>query len=216
MFRDRFEAGELLAEGLVKFKLDNPYLLAIPRGGIIIALPIAKKLYRSIHVLVTRKIGHPLNPEVAVGAIMPDGTAILDNQLIGCLGLNRNELEKIIATEYQEVQRRQILYTHSSQKIHVKGKNVIVIDDGIATGYTIRAAIKWLKQEQPDKIVLAIPVAPPDVVQELSKDVDEIIALIQPDNFLAVGMYYKEFPQTTDQEVTDILDSLKNIGAPRT
>lgn len=216
MFRDRFDAGELLAEGLVKFKLDTPYLLAIPRGGIIIAFPIAKRLYSSIHVLVTRKIGHPLNPEVAVGAIMPDGTAILENQLIGGLGLNRYELERIIATEYQEVQRRQILYTHSSQKIHVKGKNVIVIDDGIATGYTIRAAIKWLKQEQAGKIVLAIPVAPPDVVQELSKDVDEIIALIQPDNFLAVGMYYKEFPQTTDQEVTDILDSLKNIEAPRT
>lgn len=216
MFKDRFNAGELLSEGLVKFKLDNPYLLAIPRGGIIIALPIAKKLYSSIHVLVTRKIGHPFNPEVAVGALMPDGTAILDNQLIEGLGLNRNELERIIATEYQEVQRRQILYTHSSHKIHVKGKNVIVIDDGIATGYTIRAAIKWLKQEQAGKIVLAIPVAPPDVVLELSKDVDEIIALIQPDNFLAVGMYYKEFPQTTDQEVTDILDSLKNIEAPRT
>lgn len=209
MFKDRIEAGELLAEGLVKFKLDNPYLLAVPRGGIVIALPIAQKFHSKIHVLVTRKIGHPFNSEVAIGAVMPDGSAVWNNQVITGIGITKPEFEKMIAKEYKEVQRRQILYTHSAQGPHVTGKTAIVIDDGIATGYTIRAAIKWLKQEQAKKIIIAVPIAPPDVVQELLREVDGLICLMQPDPFLAVGMHYEDFPQTTDQEVTDILDSIK-------
>lgn len=211
MFKDRIQAGELLAEELVKLKLGNPCLLAIPRGGIVIASPIAKKLHSNIHVLVTRKIGHPANPEVAIGAVMPDGSAVWDEPIMTGIGITRPELEKMIAEEYQEVQRRQILYTKSAQAPHVHSKTAIVIDDGIATGYTIRAAIKWLKQEQASKIIIAVPVAPSDIVTELSREVDEVICLVQPDPFWAVGMHYEEFSQTTDQEVAAILECVKKM-----
>lgn len=205
MFKDRIEAGELLAERLAALKLDNPCLLAVPRGGIVIAQPIAQMFHSHIHVLVTRKIGHPANSEVAIGAVMPDGSAVWDSQVMAGIGISEHEFEKMIAKEYKEVQRRQILYTGSAQAPNVKGKTAIVIDDGIATGYTIRAAIKWLKQEQPCKIIIAIPVAPPDIVKELAREVDEVICPVQPDPFWAVGMHYEEFPQTTDKEVADIL-----------
>jgi putative phosphoribosyl transferase len=211
MFKDRIEAGELLVEKLIKLNLENSYLLAIPRGGIVIALPIAQKLHSNIHVLVTRKIGHPVNPEIAIGAIMPDGSAVWDDHIMTGIGISRPEFEKMIAEEYQEVQRRQILYNKSAQIPPIKGKMAIVIDDGIATGYTIRAAIKWLKQEQASKIIISIPVAPPDIVAELAREVDEVICLVQPDPFWAVGMHYEEFPQTTDQEVAEILDFVKNM-----
>lgn len=205
MFKDRIEAGELLAERLAALNLDNPYLLAVPRGGIVIAQPIAQMFHSHIHVLVTRKIGHPANSEVAIGAVMPDGSAVWDSQVMAGIGIREHDFEKMIAKEYKEVQRRQILYTGSAQAPNVKDKTAIVIDDGIATGYTIRAAIKWLKQEQPCKIIIAIPVAPPDIVKELAREVDEVICPVQPDPFWAVGMHYEDFSQTTDQEVADIL-----------
>lgn len=211
MFKDRNEAGELLAEELIKLKVDHPCLLAVPRGGIVIALPIAQKLHSNIQVLVTRKIGHPLNSEVAIGAVMPDGSAVYDRHLMADMGITRSEFENMIAKEYQEVQRRQILYTQSAHAPHVKDKTAIVIDDGIATGYTIRAAIKWLKQEQASKIIIAVPIAPPDIVKELAAEVDKVICPVQPDPFGAVGMHYKDFSQTTDQEVADILYSVKSM-----
>ena len=205
MFKDRMEAGKLLAERLMALKLDNPCLLAVPRGGIVIAQPIASLLHSQIHVLVTRKIGHPLNSEVAIGVVMSDGSAILDSQVVAGIGIGKHELNNMISEEYKEVQRRQILYTGSAEPPPIKDKTAIIIDDGIATGYTIRGAIQWLKQEQPCKIMIAIPVAPPDIVKELAKEVDEVICLIQPEPFWAVGMHYEEFPQTTDKEVAEIL-----------
>jgi putative phosphoribosyl transferase len=211
MFKNRMEAGKLLADKLTKLHLNNLYLLAVPRGGVVIALPIAQRLYSPIQLLITRKIGHPANPEVAIGAVMPDGSAIYREQSMSAIGISTAVLETLIAAEHQEIQRRQILYTKTTQAPQVKGKAAIVIDDGIATGYTIRAAMKWLKQEQAAKIIITVPVAPPDVVRELSREVDEVICLVQPDRFYAVGMHYEDFAQTSDQEVIEILTSINTM-----
>lgn len=211
MFKNRMEAGKLLADKLTKLHLNNLYLLAVPRGGVVIALPIAQRLYSPIQLLITRKIGHPANPEVAIGAVMPDGSAIYREQSMSAIGISTAVLETLIATEHQEIRRRQILYTTTTQAPQVRGKTAIVIDDGIATGYTIRAAIKWLKQELAAKIIIAVPVAPPDVVSELRREVDEVICLLQPDQFYAVGMHYEDFAQISDQEVIEILDSINTM-----
>ena len=211
MFKNRMEAGKLLADKLTKLHLDNLCLLAVPRGGVAIALPIAQMLHSQINLLITRKIGHPANPEVAIGAVMPDGSAIYSERNISSIGLSTAVLKAMIATEHQEIQRRQILYTTTTQAPQVKGKTAIVIDDGIATGYTIRAAIKWLKQELAAKIIISVPVAPPDVVSELKREVDEVICLLQPNQFYAVGMHYEDFAQISDQEVIEILDSINTM-----
>lgn len=210
MFKDRIAAGEMLAERLNDLRGKPIFILAVPRGGIVVAEPIAKQLDSDIHVLVTRKIGHPANSEVAIGAVMPDGSAVADRQIIERLGISKQEFDQWVAEEYLEVQRRQVLYTGSTQPPQVTGKIAIVVDDGIATGYTIRAAIQWLKQVKPSKIIIAVPVAPPDVVAELAREVDDVICLLQPEPFWAVGMHYEEFAQTSDAEVADILYSNKN------
>jgi putative phosphoribosyl transferase len=210
MFKDRIAAGQMLAKKLEYLKKDNVCILAVPRGGIVVAQPIAQTLKSKIHVLVTRKIGHPANSEVAIGAVMPDGSAVRDSRIIESLGITSHDFDQWVKEEYQEVQRRQILYTGSNQPPHVTGKVAIIIDDGIATGYTIRAAIKWLQQQQPLSIMIAVPVAPPDIIIELAKEVDDIICLLQPEPFWAVGMHYEEFSQTTDQEVADILHIANN------
>ncbi|MPM82615.1 putative phosphoribosyl transferase [bioreactor metagenome] len=210
MFKNRIQAGEILADKLAALNLDKPYLLAIPRGGIVIAEPIAKKLSLSVGVLITRKIGHPLNPEVAIGAVMPDGSAILDETAADRLGLDDNRLRELITEQYQEIKRRLLAYTGTERIPNVSSKTIVLIDDGIATGYTIYAAVKWLKSLNPGKIIIAVPVAPPDVVANLTDQVDAVICPIQPYDFMAVGQYYQDFSQTSDQEVVDILTELGN------
>ncbi|MBC8016341.1 MAG: phosphoribosyltransferase [Sporomusaceae bacterium] len=209
MFKDRMAAGQILAKKLDYLRGHPICILAVPRGGIVIAEPIAHQLDSDIQVLVTRKIGHPANSEVAIGAVMPDGSAVWDRQMIERLGVSKQEFDMWVAEEYLEVQRRQVLYTGSTQPPDVTGKTAIVVDDGIATGYTIRAAIQWLKHAKPLKIIIAVPVAPSDVVAELAREVDDVICLLQPEPFWAVGMHYEEFSQTTDEEVAEILYSNK-------
>lgn len=211
MFKNRDEAGQLLAEKLNQLSLNQLCLLAVPRGGVAVALPIAKKLHTHIQLLLTRKIGHPQNPEVAIGAVMPDGSAIYQEPIIKAIGISTEALKTMIATEYQEIQRRRILYTNSTQAPRISGMTAMIIDDGIATGYTIRAAIKWLKQEHAANIIISVPVAPSDVVLELAREVDEVICLVQPDPFYAVSMYYENFTQTTDQEVIEMLNSMNAV-----
>lgn len=210
MFKNRIEAGENLAEKLAAFNLEKPYLLAIPRGGIVVAQPIAEKLGLSVGVLITRKIGHPLNPEVAIGAVMPDGTTVLDEAAAERLGLDDNRLSELVSEQYQEIKRRLIAYTGTERIANVSGKTIVLVDDGIATGYTIYAAVQWLKTLTPGKIIIAVPVAPPDVAANLSKQVDTVICPIQPYDFMAVGQYYQDFSQTSDQEVVDILTEVGN------
>jgi predicted phosphoribosyltransferase len=203
------EAGQILAEKLYEMKLEQPYLLAVASGGIEVAAQIAQKLKIKIEVLVTRKLGHPLNAEVAIGAVMPDGSAIWDKQQDKGISVSQEYIDQAIDKEYAEVQRRSIVYTGASQVPEFKGKTVILVDDCIATGYTIRTAINWLKTLEPAQIIVAVPVAPLDVVDQLfaELEVDEVICPIQAEQFGAVNMYYEEFSQTTDEEVIRILKS---------
>ena len=205
MFKDRTEAGMILAEKLKALHLSNVCLLAVPRGGVIVAAPIAATLSIDINLLVTRKIGHPANEEVAIGAVMPDGSAIFDQRIINNIGITDDRLKRMIEQGYDEIVRRQLHYTGSTAIPDINGKEALLIDDGIATGYTIRASIKWIKTLNPSKIIIAVPISPPDVVNDLSQEVDMFICPVQPDPFSAVGAYYKDFSETKDQEVMQLL-----------
>lgn len=205
MYKNRTEAGVLLARVLMHQNINDPCLLAIPRGGVVVAAPIAEKLETPIHLLVTRKIGHPLQGEVAIGAVMPDGSAVWDEKWLKALALSERQCEEMIEMEFLEIARRVKMYTGIAQMLDVTDKQVIIVDDGIATGHTIRAAINWLKREKAKKIIIAAPVAPADTVAEIKQEVDDVLCPMQLSHFRAVGMYYEDFTQVTDKEVLDIL-----------
>ncbi len=202
MYRNRWEAGEQLGEALRNLKLKDPMLLAVPRGGLVVAEPVAKALNKGLGVLVTRKIGHPLNPEVAVGAIMPDGDVIMGSELDVP---GRWDMQPVIEQERREMRRRMKEFTGSEMPPEVKGRTVVVIDDGIATGYTLRAAIKWLKAREAGFVVIAVPVGPPDTIRALAREADRVVCLSQPEPFYAVGQFYQDFGQVEDDEVIEIL-----------
>ena len=210
MYQNRQAAGEMLAETLAARRFEGAMVLAIPRGGIVVAAPIARRLGVRLDVLVTRKIGHPANSEVAIGAVMPDGSAILDEEQIARYAISEQYLRQAIAEEYAEARRRMALYTGSKEPPAVAGRTVVVVDDGIATGYTIKAALTWLKSMNPAKIIIAVPVAPPEMVNELLRSADEVICPLQPPFFRAVGAHYQEFPQNSDSEVLAILAAVND------
>lgn len=205
MYKNRWEAGELLAEKLANYHLESICVLGIPRGGIVTAAPIAKHFKTSLEVLVTRKIGHPMNPEFAIGAVMPDGSAVFDELTIKASNVPQTYLSKTLAEQHAELQRRLLRYTGSTTPPNVTGKTAIIVDDGIATGYTMIAAIKWLKTLNPAKIVVAVPVGPPETIALLKTLADIVVCPLQPPAFTAVGMHYEEFPQTTDEEAIALL-----------
>ena len=208
VYQDRLDAGKKLAEELKSYDFESLCILAVPRGGIAVAVPIAQRYNTGLQVLVTRKIGHPESPEFAVGAVMPDGSAVLDGDTLRLYHVPQDYLEKAIAKEYAELRRRMVLYTGNETLPDVGGKTVMVVDDGIATGYTMKAAARWLKTRNPIKIILAAPVAPPDTVRELAKEVDLVVCPLQPEPFMSVGSFYDDFSQITDQEVMVILEEV--------
>jgi putative phosphoribosyl transferase len=210
MYKDRLAAGEALAEELKKFSFENVSVLAVPRGGVVVAVPVAKLYGTSLQALIARKIGHPQNPEFAVGAVMPDGSAVYDGEALQTYRVSRAYLEDTVAKEYAELRRRMLLYTGSENPPDVEGKTAIVVDDGMATGYTIRAAVGWLKNQKPKKVVVAVPVAPVDAVRKLEKEVDLVVCPLQPEVFMSVGSFYDSFPQVTDSEVIGWLKELQN------
>lgn len=200
----------MLAEQLAGHHLESVCVLGIPRGGIVTAAPIARRFKTKLEVLVTRKIGHPSNPEYAIGAVMPDGQAVLDQTTIRLSNVSKEYLEETIAAQYAELKRRLLRYTGQVTPPEVTGKTAILVDDGIATGYTMKAAIQWLKTLKPAKIIVAVPVAPPETIEELRRLVDIVICPLQPESFLAVGVHYAEFPQTSDEEAIALLQKSRH------
>ncbi|HEU0050465.1 MAG TPA: phosphoribosyltransferase family protein [Patescibacteria group bacterium] len=203
-FANRAEAGQKLAQALHGFQGVNGIVLAIPRGGVVVGVEIAKALQWPIDVVITRKIGHPLDPEFAIAAVSEKGKAIINegalNQVDGVW------FDEQIDAQREEAKRRRIRYRGEKAMEPLSGKVAMIVDDGTATGLTMRAAIDEVKLLQPEKIVLAIPVAPRHIVEELSHLTDEVIVLSAPDVFKgAIGLYYKEFPQITDEEVVMLL-----------
>jgi predicted phosphoribosyltransferase len=204
MFRNREEAGKLLAERLKQLKGDL-LVLAIPRGGVVVGKILSQALACPLKVLVVKKIGASGNPELAVGALGPDEIAVWNWGILGSLGLKEKEMQLEIRNLQLEIRERRRKF--GSKGMNLKDKTVILSDDGIATGATMEAAIAWIKKQNPASLVLAVPVAPPDIMEKFKNLVDEVVVLETPAFFGAVGQFYEEFPQVSDEEVTTILKS---------
>ncbi|TAF07580.1 MAG: phosphoribosyltransferase [Nostocales cyanobacterium] len=205
-FRNRTEAGRLLAKNLTGYANgENLLVLALPRGGVPVAFEVAKALNAPLDICIVRKLGVPGQKELAMGAIASGGIGVLNYDVINTLGIDKEVIQVIAVEELQELQRRDRTYRGDAPPLNVKNKTVILIDDGIATGSTIRAAIAILKKQQPTKIVLGVPVAPASTYRELKSEVDEIVCLQTPEFLTAIGLWYEDFSQTTDDEVREIL-----------
>jgi putative phosphoribosyl transferase len=205
-FRDRMAAGRALAALLAEYAhRDDALVLALPRGGVPVAREIALALRAPLDVLVVRKLGLPWQPEFAAGAIAPGGVLVLNHQAEAEIpGLNRL-LEPVVAQERRELARRETAYRRGRPALEVAGRTVILVDDGIATGATIEAAVAALRTMKARSIVIAVPVAPPGALRRLARHADRIVCPEQPADFMAVGQYYDEFPQLTDAEVVQLL-----------
>ena len=203
-FTDRDEAGRLLAERLVALRLPPPLLvLALPRGGVPIAAWIARALHAPLDLLLVRKIGVPWQRELALAAVV-DGDPpdlVIDDEVQRDSGVGRDYIDAEMARELREIERRRRTYLHGRAPLPVAGRTAIVVDDGIATGTTMRAALKALRRRAPARLVLAVPVAPRDTCEALASEVDQIICLEQPSPFYAIGAHYRDFHQVGDDEV---------------
>jgi len=209
-FRDRKEAGQKLAQALEKFKnAADTLIIALPRGGVVVGYEVAKYLHLSLDVVCPRKISAPFNPELAIGAVTETGEGILNYKLITELGVSEGYLKTALEKQTQEAKRRLHDYRNHRNPLILKDKTVIVVDDGLATGSTMLAALKSIRVENPRTLILAIPVAPPDTLERVKKLVEEAICLEAPSTFYAVGQFYEQFDQVNDLEVKQLLS--KNI-----
>ena len=206
MFKNRIEAGKKIAQKLISYKNNkNILVLGLPRGGIILANEIAKKINSQLDIIVPRKIGSPYDPEFAIGAITEEGEAFLNKDIINNYNISKEYIDKEIIKEKKEAKRRLKIYRGNKKLIDYKDKIIILVDDGIATGSTILAAIFSIKKFKPKKIIVAVPVLSRDIINIIKKEVDKLIYLEAPFFFEAIGSFYEEFEQTSDKEVKGIM-----------
>jgi putative phosphoribosyl transferase len=207
MFQDRSDAGRGLAKALSAYKGRNAVVLALPRGGVPVAAEVAAALDAPLDLILVRKIGVPTEPELAMGAVVDGMTPIVvrNEEVIEFTGTTADEFEAACARELAEIERRRQLYIGERPRAEIKGQVVIVIDDGIATGATTRAALQAIRNREPKELVLAVPVSPPDAITKLRGEVDDLICLATPELFGAIGYFYDDFRQVSDQEVVAIL-----------
>lgn len=216
-FRDRHEAGKALAKELDFLKgRKDVVVLAIPRGGVVVGHEVAKSLGAPLDVYITRKIGAPYNPELALGAVASDGSVVLDDALIRRLGVPRDYIEQEKDRQQKEIQRRLEKYRGGRQELDLTNKTVVLVDDGVATGATTLATLRALKRKPLAKLILAIPVGPPDTIALLSQEADQVVCLSTPEPFWAVGAFYLVFDQTSDEEVVKLLQASASGGTPET
>lgn len=213
---DRRTAGERLAERLESYRDQDPLVLALPRGGVPVAFEIARRLGAPLDVLIVRKVGAPSNPEYGLGAVVEGGSRLLDEPRIRAAGYTVRELGPTIARETAEVERRASDYRGGRPPMEVQGRTVILVDDGVATGGTVLAALRAVRARGPRRVVLALGVAPPDTADTLRPEVDELVILLMPKVFFAVGEWYHQFSQVSDQEVRLLLERARSMPAPRT
>ncbi len=214
-FRDRSDAGRKLAEALDAYK-DRPcVVLALPRGGVPVAAEIAARLKAALDLVLVRKIGVPFQPELAMGAVVDGGSPIVvrNEDIIQLSGVSEQDFDAACRAELAEIERRRQLYLGSRKPADVSGRTAIVVDDGIATGATIRAALRATRARGPEKLVLAVPVAPPQAIEELRADADDIVCLEIHADFGAIGFFYRDFNQVSDRTVVSILRQFAPSGA---
>ena len=214
MFQDRAEAGRRLGDRLLAFKDRHPVVLALPRGGVPIGYEIARVLEAPLDLILVRKIGAPGQEELAIGAIA-DGEhpeLVTDPTLIAGLDVTPEYLEQAKAAALREIERRRRAWLGHRPPVEIAGCTAIIVDDGIATGATIKVALRATRRRKPARLVLAVPVAPPHVVEELWLDADEVVCLEMPKDFFAVGQFYRRFLQLRDEEVTRLLERAQTDG----
>ncbi|HMH41694.1 MAG TPA: phosphoribosyltransferase [Gaiellaceae bacterium] len=205
-FRDRAHAGRVLARALLAYAgRDDVVVLALPRGGVPVAAELARALGAQLDVFVVRKLGLPGHEELAMGAVAPGGVLILDDRLVRGLGIPDEVLQETVEKELRELERREAAYRAGRPPLDLEGKTVILVDDGLATGATMRAAALALRKYRPARVVVAVPVASAETCDEFRADVDEIVCALTPSPFHAVGLWYDDFSQTSDEEVRELL-----------
>ena len=206
-FHDRSEAGRKLAKALAIYKYQHPVILALPRGGVPVAAEVAAVLHAPLDLILVRKIGVPIQPELAMGAVVDGGAPLIvrNEDVIQLAGIGETEFKAVCDSELAEIERRRQRYLGSRERLDVGGRTAIVIDDGIATGATTRAALRAIRMRNPKKLVLAVPVAPTDSLAVLRNDADDVICLEDYEFFGAIGLHYVNFDQVTDEEVIETL-----------
>jgi putative phosphoribosyl transferase len=215
-FRDRTEAGRVLAPYLAAYAgQPNVLVLALPRGGVPVASEVARALRAPLDVFLVRKLGVPGREELAMGAIASGGVCVLNADVLRMLNIPPRVVDAVAARERRELARREQAYRDGRPPPEVRDRTVILVDDGLATGSTMRAAVAALRQEQPRRIVVAVPVASPDTCRELRREVDELVCAETPEPFFGVGWWYQNFSQTTDDSVHDLLTKANTEGLPR-
>ena len=205
-FRDRIDAGIQLGQRLHGMRLDHPVILALPRGGVPVAFEVTVVLDAPLDVFVARKIGAPGHQEYGIGAIAEGGVVIADDDALRGLGVSRERFEQLVAVEQPELVRRVQHYRRGRDLVEVRDREVVLIDDGLATGVTAEAALRALRARQPSRLILAVPACAPDTAARLEGIADEVVCLIAPVDFAAVGFWYERFDQTSDSEVLRLLD----------
>jgi len=214
-FRNRADAGRLLADKLAAYAgRPDVLVLALPRGGVPVAFEAARVLGAPLDVFLVRKLGVPGKEELAMGAVATGGVRVLNDEIVRGLDIPENVMNAVVAKELEELARRERLYRGGRAPPNVDGKTVILVDDGLATGATMRAAVQALKQQQPGRIVVAVPAAPRDTCEALKAEADDVVCVITPEPFFAVGSWYDDFAQTTDVEVRDLLARQESREAP--
>jgi predicted phosphoribosyltransferase len=216
IFSDRSEAGRYLSTKLLKYQNQPDVLvLALPRGGVPVGYEVANSLHAPLDIFLVRKLGVPGHEELAMGAIATGGVRVLNDDVVDYLQIPDDVIDQITEQELEELKRREREYRDDHPEPDVKGKTIILIDDGLATGSTIRAAAEALRQQQPARIVVAVPVSAPETCDEYRIGVDEIVCAITPEPFLGVGQWYLDFSQTTDAEVRELLEQARADSTQR-
>lgn len=208
-FADRTSAGRALAQVLSRKKLIDPVVLALPRGGVPVAVEIARRLNAPLDLVLVRKIGVPSQPELAAAAVVDgsDPDLVLNDEVVSLTGLDRDDIERAAQSALAEIERRRQVYLENYPRVPLAGRTLILVDDGIATGTSMRAVIKALKRRGPKALILAVPVASRDTVEALRREVDDLVCLAIPEPFLAIGFHYRNFTQLSDAEVVSLLAS---------
>jgi putative phosphoribosyl transferase len=204
LFASRVDAGKRLAEALKPANKDA-LVLAIPRGGVVVGYEVAHALALPLDVIIAKKIGAPDNPELAIGAVAEDGVAIVDQHLVRQLGVSKQYIDEEAERQIEEIRNRLKIYRGDTPYPRVLNRDIILVDDGVATGSTLRAALKVLSGKGAKSLTVAVPVGPPDTIAELKREANSVICLLTPDPFYAIGQFYEHFDQTSHEEVTRLL-----------